>query len=343
MKYILGTLAVVCALLAVLTAVAALLLFNVERRAFEPATYKQALVEQNFYQQFPAVLGDLLERNVSSNNAGFVKQLTANNWATLIQTLLPPRQLQAMTEDALTQIFGYLNGELPNPTLSLLPLKQGLASQEGLDAVILIIHSQPPCTLEQLAKIVTSFGEVLCNPPDDVLNLAKPVIKTQLLAVAAALPDAVPLAGPDASATTLRDLRVLRLAMRLSPLIPLAFLLGITVLVVRSLKDWLAWWGWPLLSAGLLGAISGFAGSPIFRLFIERFLARRIPLSVPAEMANAVRAVADAALRQMLIPAGWEGLALAVLGLAMILISFAVSSNDQSRRLARSEARTQVY
>ncbi len=343
MKYVLGTLAVLCAIFFVGTAMAALILFNVERRAFDPATYKQALIDENFYQQFPAVLGDLLEKNVSNNTTNFVKQLTANNWATIIQALLPPQQLQSMTEDTLSQIFGYINGEISNPRLSLLPLKQGLASQAGLDAAITIIHSQPACTLDQIAKMVTSFGQELCNPPEQMLNLARPVIQAQLNAAAAAIPDDISLGGPEASNTRLKDLRTMRLAMRLSPLIPLAFLFGITIFAVRTLKGWLAWWGWPMLIAGILGSLSGFAGAPFFRLLVERFLARRIPITMPQELVNAVRAVADAALRQMLLPAGWEGLVLAILGLIMVLVSFAISAGQKAKQLARSEAKTQVY
>lgn len=343
MKYFLGTLAVLCAIFFVGTALAALILFNVERRAFDPATYKQALIDENFYQQFPGILGGLLEKNLSSNTTNFVSQLTADNWTTIIQALLPQQQLQSMTEDTISQLISYVNGEIPNPRISLLPLKQHLASQAGMDAAITIIHSQPDCTLDQIAKIVTSFGQELCNPPEQVLALAEPVIRIQLNAAAAALPADLSLGGSETSSTSLRNLRSVRLAMRLSPLIPLAFLFGITIFAVRTFKGWLAWWGWPMLCAGILGSLSGFAGAPLFRLLVERFLARRIPITLPQELTNEVRAVANAALHQMLLPAGWEGLGLAVLGLIMILISFAISAGQQAQRLARSEAKTQVY
>ncbi len=342
MKYFLGFLAVVCAILFVVTAVTGLILFNLESRAFNPGTYKQALVDENFYQQFPAVLGDLLEANLSQNSNTFARQLTADNWATLIQALLPPQQLQSMTEDTLTQLFGYLNGEISDPRISLLSLKHSLASQAGLDAAIAIIHAQPACTVDQLAMMAASFGQVFCNPPEQILNLARPVIQAQLEAAAAAIPEDVPLAGPDSS-PRLGELRALRLAMRLSPLIPLAFLLGITIFAVRSFRGWLAWWGWPLLTGGSLGALAGFAGAPLLRVFLERFLAQRIPLTLPVELTNTLRAVADAALHRMLQPGGWEGLGMALIGLVMILISLAISSGEKSQRLARSEAKTQVY
>ncbi len=248
-----------------------------------------------------------------------------------------------MTEEAITQIFGYLNGENSDPRLSLLPLKSELASQAGVDAAITIIHAQPPCTLDQLVKMAASFGQELCDPPEQVLNIAKPIIQAQLKAAAIAIPAEVPLVRPGASPNSLGELKTLRLIMRLSPLVPLAFLLGITILVVRSLKGWLAWWGWPLLFAGSFSAFSGFASAPSFRLLVERFLARRLPLTFPPDITNTLRAVADAAIRQMLHPAGWEGLVMAAIGLIMILVSFAVSAGEKAKRLARSEAKTQIF
>ena len=45
--------------------------------------------------------------------------------------------------------------------------------------------------------------------------------------------------------------------MMLSPLIPLGFLLLVTLLAVRTLPDWMRWWGIPLMSAGILTLVFG--------------------------------------------------------------------------------------
>lgn len=332
-----------CAILFVITALNALLVFNVERRAFNASTYKSALTESGFYAKFPSLLGDLIKQNIGSKTTSFIEQMSSADWTNLISSLLPQEKLQRMTEEAITQVFDYINGVTREPHLTLTPIKQGLAGPAGVDAVMTIFHSQPPCTVAQVALMLGSFGQVLCDPPQEILDLARPLIKAQLVAASSALPDQIPLMGPETSATHLRDLKNLRLLMRLSPLVPLAFLLLITILVVRSLREWLTWWGWPLTAAGLLGALSGFGGAPLFRGSMERFLASRIPVTLPQDMAASIREIADIALREMLKPAGWEGLGLFVLGLAMLGAAYFLGRKEQSDRLARSEATTQVF
>ncbi len=172
--------AIVCAILFVAAALAALFLYNLEQRAFNPNIYKEALSNENFSQSLPSLLGQVLVKDSSESNSPFVKQLTSENWATIIQTLLPPEQLRNMTEESITQIFAYLNNETSDPHISLLPLKQRLAGPAGMDAIIGLIHAQPNCTPKQDAEMISTLGPVLCNPPQNVLNWAKPILQAQL-------------------------------------------------------------------------------------------------------------------------------------------------------------------
>lgn len=337
--------AVILSVLFVLTALASLILFNIERHAFNAATYKQALIEENFYQKFPLLLGDLLAKNLDASAPPFAKQMKADDWRVLLETLLPGREVQALTEDAINQFFAYLNGETTSPRLSLIPLKRSLSSPAGLDAALDIVRAQPACTLKQIARILTTFGQEICNPPPEILQLLQPVIQIQLEAAAAAIPDEAPLlADPDPAAaqSRLQRLRALRFMMRLSPLIPFALLFGITLLAVRTFKGWLAWWGWPLMFTGLAGAIVGFAGAPLVRRGFENMLAKRAAISMPPEIAQAIRSIVDTTLRQMLKPTGWESLFLFIAGLAMILISYYVTRREKNK-VAASEAETQVF
>jgi hypothetical protein len=329
----------------ILTALAALILFNVERRAFNPSTYKRALVNENFYQKLPALLGDLLAKNIGNDAPAFAQHMNAANWRTLLEALLPQQELKDMTEETLNQVFAYLNGEIQTPQISLTPLKQSLAGPAGLDAALTIIKSQPPCTLEQIARVLTNFGQELCNPPQEMLDVLRPVIHAQLQATANAIPDDVALVKSADSASqpsNLQGLKLLRLLMRLSPLAPFALLLIITLLVVRTLNDWLSWWGWPLSVTGLLGMLVGFSGAPLFRSLIERSISRRAAIEMPPEVANSVRGILDAALREMLKPAGWEALILFLLGLGMILGAVYLT-HRKKEQLPPSEAPTQLF
>jgi len=339
------SIAIVLSVLFVLTALASLILFNIERHAFNAATYNRALIEENFYQKFPLLLGDLLAKNLDPSAPPFAQQMTADDWKAMIETLLPQQEVQAMTEDAINQFFAYLNGETTAPRVSLLPLKQSLSSPAGLDAALEIVQAQPACTIKQIARILTTFGQEICNPPPEILQLLHPLIQFQLQATAAAIPDEVPLvpdADPATAQSRLQGLRAFRLIMRLSPLIPLALLFGITLLAVRSFKGWLAWWGWPLMLTGLIGTLTGFAGAPLVRRLLENMIAKRAAISTPPEIADAIRSIVDAALRQMLKPAGWESLFLFIAGSSMVLISFYVTHREKNK-IAISEAETQVF
>jgi hypothetical protein len=334
--------AVLSAILFVATTLAALFLFNMERRAFNPNPYKAALANENFYQRLPSILGEVLAKDANESNTPFARQLTSENWATIVQTLLPHEQLRAMTENAITQIFAYLNNETSNPQVSLLALKQRLSGSAGLDAAINLIHAQPDCTAEQVVQLIASFGRVLCNPPQDVLNLARPILQSQLNATAAEIPDQISLIGADSQSLSLRNLRLARFIMQLSPLIPLAFLFGITIFAVRSFKGWLAWWGWPFLITGVIGALSGFSGVPLFRTALENFILRRTQLTIPPELTDAVRTVMDDVLWKIFQPAGWQALILAGVGLGMLVITFLISQAEKNRRIKRSEVETQI-
>ena len=346
MKHLLNILAriiaVLCVILFIVTALTALFLYNLEQRAFNPNTYKEALVNEDFYQSLPSLLGQVLARDSSASNTPFVKQLTSENWTTIIQTLLPPAQLQSMTEEAITQIFAYLDNETNDPHISLLPLKQRLSGPAGLNAAISLIHAQPNCTAEQVAQLISSFGQVLCNPPQDVLDLAKPVLQTQLNLIAANIPDQISLVGANVQPTRVRNLRVVRLIMQLSPLLPLALLFAVTIFAVRTFKGWLTWWGWPFLAAGVIGAISGFSGAPLFRQALENYISTRTQLTIPPELAEAVRAVMDEVLKEIIQPAGWQALTLAGIGLLLLILATLISRVEKKRRIKRSEAETQI-
>jgi hypothetical protein len=339
-------LAFVLAVFFIPTAAAALVLFNVEQRAFNPATYKRALINENFYQKFPVLVSDLVTKNLGSAAPVFMQHLTAAQWRKMVTDLISEKQLQDMTEETVNQILAYINGETVLPQISLLSLKQSLAGPAGLNFVLTIIRSQPDCTFLELARILTTFGSgELCNPPKVLLDLVQPVIQSELLASAAAIPDELPLlADPNSPSllSTLRLIRLARLVMRLAPLLPIGLLLVITILVVRTLKNWLIWWGWSLVLAGLPAIGVGFFGAPFIRSLGENLLFKNLAAALPPEILNSIRSIVDASLREVLKAAGWEAGALSGIGLVMVLGGVILAKRERSR-IAASEAGTQIF
>lgn len=310
------------AALLVLTALISLVLFNVERQAFNPETYKRALVSEGFYGKSAPLLGDLLTRDFSGNAPAFPGHLSSKQWVVLIEAVLPREQLQVMTEDALDQFFAYLNGETDTPRISLIPLKKSLSSPAGLDAALSIIRSQPDCTVQEIVRILISFGGELCNPPPAILELLQPVIHDQLQTAASVIPNDITLLSTKENTslhTFRKDLKIIRLFMRLSPVVPLALLFTITVIAVRTFKSWLIWWGWPFLLTGLFGILLGFTGAPLFHWLIERWLSESINQSFPPDITASIRAVVDTSLREILKPVAWESLVLFIIGSVMVL------------------------
>ena len=60
-----------------------------------------------------------------------------------------------------------------------------------------------------------------------------------------------------------------RLVMKWSPVLPILFLVALTALAVRSLADWLKWWGYPFLVIGGISVIAALIGSPVLGIAIQ--------------------------------------------------------------------------
>ena len=70
---------------------------------------------------------------------------------------------------------------------------------------------------------------------------------------------------------------MVNIAINLSPLLPLAFLLLVTLFGVRSLKGWLLWWGVPLFIVGLVVLIFGIAILPLLEWAWVNYAVQQIP------------------------------------------------------------------
>lgn len=320
----------VCAVLLIVTGVTALLLFNVERKAFSSATYKQAFENQKLYERMPDILAAALSTSIAENqNAdSYLKALTTNNLESSLSSLLPPAELQTLTDDALDSTFDYINGKSDSAVISLLPFKRHLASDSGVEAVKNILRAQPECTVEQLTQmglgLLTGEDLILCNPPKEMLELITPVIETQLQFMIAAFPNEVTLISGNRSGTA-NDPRLkldrTRALMKLTPLLPLIFLFGITVLAVRSLMDWLKWWGYPFVVTGASSLLIALLGAPIIGLIMERVMQNQGAGFMPPILLATMRETVSAVALQILKPVAVEGLMLALLGSVMVIFA----------------------
>jgi hypothetical protein len=321
------TIAAICAALFVIAGVPVLLLFNIERQAFSSATYKQAFENQRLYERMPALIAATLSGTLSQNGAlpPFLKELTAEEWQTTIPTLLPPEELRAMTDQTLDSAFDYLNFRSNSVVISLLPIKARLAGEGGINVVRGFLRTQPDCTLEQLTQMglgLLSGNIALCNPPEEAIGFFAPFIQSQLQTITATFPDQIALV-PGTESGTPNDPRLklqwVRSGIVFSPFFLFLLLLTIAVFAVRSIRDLLVWWGWPLLITGGLAAMIALVGAPLIGAVLQLIIQIYGAAFLPPLLASAIAETASAVAGQMLVPVILQGFVLAVIGLMMVI------------------------
>jgi hypothetical protein len=228
--------------------------------------------------------------------------LSPSNWETLIKLILPPRDLQTMAESTLDQMVAYFGGETDTVVFSLVQFKERLNGQAGADAIKHLILTQPNCTLDYLLQMTGNLlgggGKlVLCNPGMDLLNVVMPLFQRVVNAVATNIPSTIVIIKPASAGSPplgtgplgedrITTIRTLRLTARLSPLLPLVFLLLVTILAVHSLKSWMLWWGIPVFISGAIALCLGILAKPALNTAWSMYIVPRIPPFIPAELAH---------------------------------------------------------
>ena len=326
------------AVLVVVTTVLAFALYSVEQSAFDAELYIRALEAENIYQRLPDLTAQMLALAAQRPEGGTIlslfRNLSEEEWSGFVSAIFPSDLLRVTAEDVVTQLVDFLNGERDNIVLSLSSIKAHLSSPEGIDAVYGLLKSQPDCTVEQLTAMATGQTSiVLCNPPESILFLdLRPIYEGQIKSAVTVIPEQVTLFTSDESRTQkIRDLKAIRLFMRWSPLMPLLFFVLMTVLAVRSVKDWLNWWGYPLLAAGLASMTLTAASGPMASLTFQIFIASALPGSLPQEIVNLFKeltaSIIGNALRPTLLGAG----IMALVGLIMVTLTFLLRNRLQKR------------
>src|SRR5512143_2351380 len=210
--------AAVLAIVFMVAAVAALFLFNLERRVFSPTTYQEVLANGGFYDRLPSVMAEALitSTNGQSGLPVMLQGLPQQNVETFLRTILPPDVLKSVGDETLSSIFAYIDQKADSAQVSLAPLKANIATDTSVQAVYGLLSNQPPCTVDQLLNMGVQLLQqqlTLCTPPPDIQPLLTPVIQVQLQAISASLPDSVTLISADATNDPRERLRLVRSLM----------------------------------------------------------------------------------------------------------------------------------
>jgi hypothetical protein len=332
MKTISTILAGICAALCVISGITALFLFNTERRAFSSEPYKRAFESLGLYDRMPLILSSSVFSSPASVNGvdnPIWALMTSQGLESGLSFLLPHNELKAMTDGSLDSIFAYINGEADSAAIPLAPLKNRLSSPAGTEAVLGLLGSQPACTTEQLFQMtlgaLTGGKFFLCSPPPEAVDLFKPLIQSQLQFTASLIPDEVVLIPGERSGTENDPrprLNRLRAWIRISPALPVVFLLVITILAVRNLITFLNWWGFPLLVTGGITSILALIGAPLIGVVIQFLIETQVELIASTMLADTLRETTSAVAREILNPVVIQGIILAALGFVMVIAGF---------------------
>ena len=328
----------ICAVLFVISGVVALLAFNIESKVFNSATYQQVFEKQNLYERMPEILANALHTSIAedANANPYLKPLTVENWQATITSLLPPDEIKTLTDDAFDSVFNYLNGNADSAVISLLPFKRHLAGPAGMEVVKQILRAQPDCTAQQLLQLGLGLlgGDIgLCTPPKELIGLLSPLIESQLQMMTLAIPDEVTLisgAQNNSTADPRINLDRARALMKVTPFFPLAFLFGISIFAIRSLMDWLKWWGYPFFVTGALSSLMALIGASAFGLIVQRMLQNQGAGLMPPILFSTLQEIVSAVTSQILKPVVIEGMVLGILGLGMIVVAMYLAKKESS-------------
>ena len=361
-------LAWILALLFIASAIGVVFTYFPIGRLLDAEFYQQALEDVHIYQRLPETIAKQLAANLTptpgETDSGIpIMVLSEQEWETILLDLIDPIWLQSQSDHILDQVFEILLVS-PDPVntpieISVTEVKSSLAGPDGVHALNQIIEAQPPCSLDQLVGLVqtglgmeNSISSLLCRPPDFIIAELNPFVESFLITIVGQLPDQVEFYLPFSTLESytesiaqepnlgdipepVRILRQTNSLISLSPLLPVIFLLLLTLVVVRSLRDFMIWWGASLLTAGIISLILAFVIVPAAKWAIEAYLPLDLGslISMPEFLVQVgftdlYAELGKQLLMSIIIPAG----TLSAIGFALLLGAYLLSWNTPKRK-----------
>lgn len=365
-KTSLTILAWIFAILFIISSIGVLYSYFPTRKLLKPDFYQGALEKVDIYQRLPEAIAGRLAAYLSpgadqSETRVAIMIFDQADWEALLVKIIDPSWLKTQSESILEQ-FIYLLLSSPDPVntpleISVEEIKQRLAGAEGAAAVDQIIEAQPPCSLDQLLGLVqTGLGmesqldSLLCRPPEFVLSELDPMVETFLSTATSQVPDKVrfylpqsalgesnpeslPISTPELLPEPIRILRQANRLISWSPLLPLFFLLVLTVIVVRSPRDFFAWWGGTLFSAGLVSLCLLLIMVPAAKFAFNTYLPTALgnlsnlpEFLVEIGLIDLYQELASHLLRSIVIPAS----AISAAGFIFLVIAYILGRNSRN-------------
>jgi hypothetical protein len=337
-------------------------------RLLDAEFYQQALEDVRIYQRLPETIAKQLATNLTPTPGETDSRipfmvLNEQEWEIILVDLIDPFWLQSQSEHILDQVFEILLVS-PDPVntpleISVKAVKQSLAGPDGVHALNQIIEAQPPCSLDQLLGLVqtglgmeNSISSLLCRPPDFIIAELNPFVESFLVTTVGQLPDQLEFFLPFSTLESYTEgialesnlgdipepVRILRQANSLIswlPLLPVIFLLLLTLVVVRSLRDFMVWWGSSMFAAGIISLVFTFILVPAAKWALATYFPLDLDglISMPEFLVQVgftdlYSELVNQLLMSVIIPAS----TLTAVGFALLLGAYLLSWNTPNRK-----------
>jgi hypothetical protein len=289
----------------------------------------------------------------TSSAPEFFRVLSIDQWGFILRTLLPADWLQGQMESVLRQTFAIL--ETPGAPLAvsidMTEFKKRLTGPAGTDAMMQIIQALPPCDADYIPDVAKPESMLECRPSDELMTMVEPAIAPALTEAAKSIPDKIDILeqvrgsgvlNPEQYGLPIGPRQILQIGrwiVRLSPILCIVILVLVTLLVVRSWRGFLRWWGLPILAAGigvLLTAIAIWVGLDLI-ISLGR---ENLPAYVSPGVYDTGAGVLVFIAHRYALVTGGEGIVLGFVGLVLVILSFFIGRGKKSTPTAPPSAPT---
>ena len=258
-----------------------------------------------------------------------------DSWRDIRWEALPNEILTEWASISVDGAYAWIDSEerVPDISWDMRSFKDRASTEHGANSIQIIFDSLPSCTDEEIADFKSRLAAApagtdvlynLCRFPDPWFDDQVSDYHESLIQVVEEIPDTFALSKELARAEDTQgvgpeiikaQLLLIRLLMRLAPLLPVILLLLILAFAVRSLAELGRWWGIPVV----VGAALLLVLSLVYRATLIGVLTVG-PLS---EVPPLVREEAIAALMiltaEVFRPLMWQSIIVVVLGLMLIV------------------------
>lgn len=313
-----------------LTLSLSLIAFNIENQLFNPDVYKKAILDQNVCERLPLIISQQILSNAKADESGnnligiILKAFDPNTIQDFIRTIFPCQAIETSVFSGIDQLFDYINGETSQESFSLAIFKQSSKENSKL-AVEEYYESLPDCTTAQLLQIGANalLGQendnnlLSCNPPEAIRDVVTLPLIYLVESAVQDIPDQVSLLSRFDS--LMKVIRTTRFVLTWSPLLPLVFL-GLTSLIaVRTWRNLLRWWGYPLLAAGIGTLVISLLVSPAVYSILTMLIFPNLPVNLVPEAIDLIAGTLAGVSKGLTQPIQYQSAILSLIGLGMIL------------------------